>query len=143
MNTRVVLLFLLALSTACSPFAESAYFSRAPWQEAAQPPEPLVLPCVWDVALYDAATRTRKLYALGPVELLLEMEGVRCVIPPIIRDVSLAESALLYCQYDDSKYVFSAEVQVDPRNDEPAERSKEFIVRRTAIEPVHLNLACR
>ena len=91
----------------------------------------------------DAASRTSNRYLLGPLEALIEGKGVRCLIPPIVRDVDFMESALLFCQYDDSEHIFSAEIRVDPRNSAHAERRKEFVFRRGAKRPLRLLLACK
>lgn len=127
MNRCVVVLFSVAFLCSCAQ------------QQRDLPPPP----CVWDAELIDRVSDTHEHYPFGPFELRLEGPGVQCLIPPIIRDAALVESALLFCQYDDSKYIFSAEVQVDPRNDEPSERMNEFVFRRGFREPFRVLLACK
>ena len=127
MSRIIIALCILIVSSSC-----------APQQEELLPP-----PCVWDAELTDEMSDTRTRYLLGPVDVSHKGQGVQCRILPIIRDAALFESALLFCKYDNSRFIFSAEVQVDPRSYQPIERKKEFVFRRGMHEPLRVMLACK
>ena len=102
---------------------------------------------MWDLSVREDPVRggahTKPLhYPLGSYDVLVEAEGITCLLPPVVRKRTLEESALLFCRFGDSDNVFSAEVQVDPQNDMPSERMQEFVFRRGALKPVRLLVAC-
>ena len=79
---------------------------------------------------------------LGPYEVVLDGQGLNCVIPPVEIGENLLEFVALYCSYDKDRYHFSAEVHVDPRNDEVTERIQEFVFRNGSRAPYRAVVAC-